>query len=217
MRNFKALFLTATAVFASYGTSYLISPAQPSRASLNSIPPRSICDGLKNEVYQWRGQQIRYIATGPIDAKETVLLIHGLFVNADTWRNTLTALGNAGYRTHALDLLGSGYSSKPLPSSLEAKLLDGERGRFYESTDDIHCDLNRNQLLQSKSPRTNGIAKQSSIRENVVLGTASGGRRVTKQLDLRHPLNSCYNFFTWAEQINDFTHDVIFQGMFRQT
>ncbi|KAL7486394.1 hypothetical protein ACHAW6_011998 [Cyclotella cf. meneghiniana] len=213
MLNLKALFLPAATFFGSYGTSYLTSPPQPrAPATLTSIPPRSNCNGLKNEVYQWRGQQIRYISAGPIDAKETVLLIHGLFVNADTWRNTITALGQAGYRTHALDLLGSGYSSKPLPSSLEAKLLNGERGRFYESADDNHDDLDRNQLLQSNSTRTNGISKQSPIRENVVLGTASGGRRVAKQLDLRHPLNSCYNFFTWAEQINDFTHDVIFHG-----
>jgi hypothetical protein len=42
------------------------------------------------------------------------------------------------------------------------------------------------------------------ILENVKLGTDSCGRRVATQLDLRHPLQSCYNFYTWAEQISDY-------------
>jgi pimeloyl-ACP methyl ester carboxylesterase len=189
----KVLLLLAAAFFQSFGSPYLIH--QPS--TQNFIPRYSSCTGLKNEVYDWRGQNIRYIASGPKDSKHTVLLIHGLFVNADTWRHTIAELGKAGYRTYALDLLGSGYSSKPLPCSLEAQLLNGERGRFYETADETS---------------SNDCKKQSPVRENVLLGTASGGRRIAKQLELRHPLNSCYNFYTWAEQINDFTHDIIFQG-----
>lgn len=50
------------------------------------------------------------------------------------------------------------------------------------------------------------------ILENVKLGTDSCGRRVATQLDLRHPLQSCYNFYTWAEQKSDFTRDIIFDG-----
>jgi len=40
------------------------------------------------------------------------------------------------------------------------------------------------------------------------LGTASGGSRVA-DVDLRHPLGSPYNFFTWSEQIADFTREVV--------
>jgi pimeloyl-ACP methyl ester carboxylesterase len=138
------------------------------------------------------------MACGPKDSKHTVVLLHGLFVNADTWRHALKDLGEAGYRTYALDLLGSGYSSRPMPDSPEAKLLNSENGRFYTEEVNVGQD---------------SICLRSPIRENVMLGTASGGRRIAKQIDLRHPLNSCYNFFTWAEQINDFTHDIVFDGV----
>eukprot|EP00956_Cyclotella_meneghiniana_P010858 scaffold15227_cov70-Cyclotella_meneghiniana.AAC.8 len=195
--------MAVTSLFLPLTKSYLISPPQPQprmhSKKISPIPQYS-STGLKNNVYDWRGQQIRYIASGPEDAKHTVLLIHGLFVNADTWRHTLSTLGDAGYRTYAIDLLGSGYSSKPLPSSLEATLLNGENGRFREASHKEHGTDENNNL-------------QSPIRTNVILGTASGERRVAPQMKLRHPLNSCYNFYTWAEQINDFTHDVIFNGV----
>jgi len=49
---------------------------------------------------------------------------------------------------------------------------------------------------------------QPSIVENVLLGTARGGTR-TANIDLRHPLDSCYNFYTWADQIVDFTQQIV--------
>ncbi|KAL7537506.1 hypothetical protein ACHAXR_007866 [Thalassiosira sp. AJA248-18] len=179
-------------------SSYVISPPPPFAPSRTSnIPPISLSTGLQNELYEWRGQRIRYVVSGPTNAKKSVLLIHGLFVNADHWRRTICELGNAGYRTYAIDLLGSGYSSKPRPDSAEANLLNGENGRFITTENDHFVDYRRNKK------------QQLPIRSNVVLGTASGGRRVAKELDLRHPLKSCYNFYTWAEQISDFTRDVI--------
>ena len=208
--HLKLLSLIALTFLQSWTTSYLITPPQPkSRVHLDDIPEYSSCTGLKNEIYEWRGQQIRYIADGPKDSKHSVLLVHGLFVNADQWRYTIRDLAQAGYRTYALDLLGSGYSSKPLPNSLEARLLNGEIGRFCEDKDQSVDDYNS--VFYSGRMHQNKL--QSPIRENVVLGTASGGRRIAKQIDLRHPLKSCYNFFTWAEQINDFTHDIIFDGV----
>lgn len=45
---------------------------------------------------------------------------------------------------------------------------------------------------------------------NVLLGTASGKmRRRGAAVALAHPLGSCYNFYTWAEQIADFTAEVV--------
>jgi hypothetical protein len=134
--HLKLLSLIALTFLQSWTSSYLITPPQPkSRVHLDDIPEYSSCTGLKNEIYEWRGQQIRYIADGPKDSKHSVLLVHGLFVNADQWRYTIRDLAQAGYRTYALDLLGSGYSSKPLPNSLEARLLNGEIGRFCEDKD----------------------------------------------------------------------------------
>ncbi len=45
--------------------------------------------------------------------------------------------------------------------------------------------------------------------ENVPLSTSLGGHHLAPMLELRHPLGSPYNFYTWAEQLANFTRDVI--------
>ena len=111
------------------------------------------------------------------------MLVHGLFVNSDHWRHTLKGLAEAGYTAYALDLLGCGYSSKPSPSCAESReLVCGELGRF-QGTD--------------------------GVKMNVVLGTANGGSRIAPEIDLKHPCQSPYNFYTWAEQIADFTNEIV--------
>ena len=47
------------------------------------------------------------------------------------------------------------------------------------------------------------------ILNSVSLGTASGGNRISETLEMRHPLRSPYNFFTWADQISAFADEVI--------
>ena len=169
--------------------------------SFYSPPPDiSPATGLKNQIFEWRGQKIRYQVSEPSPKKsnkESVILVHGLFVNSDHWRKTLKGLGDEGYTVYALDLLGSGYSSKPVKDSDEAKALNGENNRFVE--DDNTGERNANISLKRQI---------NSIVPNVKLGTASGKNRIA-DVDLRHPLNSCYNFYTWAEQISDFTKLVV--------
>lgn len=148
-------------------------------------PPTSRATGLPNLTYDWRGEKIRYQVSGdPATATQSVVLVHGLFVNADHWRKTLKALEEDGtYLVYALDLLGSGYSSKPDRNSAAARALNGENGRFG----------------------------MSSTARDVTLGTANGGDRVA-DVELRHPLDSCYNFYTWSEQICDFTAGVVLKN-----
>jgi len=116
-----------------------------------------------------------FFVTGP-----AVLLVHGLFVNADHWRKNLPILAEAGCRAYAIDLLGNGYSSKPPPCAQESRALSGENGR---------------------SEVASGLL-------DVELGTASGGVR-RSDVALAHPLGSVYNFYTWAEQLTEFTQEVI--------
>ena len=150
-------------------------------------PSFSPATGLKNEFYSWRGQRIRYQVTGPEDADQFVLLVHGLFVNSDHWRKTLKGLEDLGnVRAYAIDLLGNGYSSKPKRDSIEAQSLNGENGRFDE-------------------------VQNLSVLKDVNLGTANGGSRIA-DVDLRHPLGSCYNFYTWAELCQDFAQQLILKG-----
>lgn len=157
-------------------------------------PPVSPASALPNKIYSWRGQQIRYQVSGPPDAQQAAVLVHGLFVNADQWRFTLKGLGEQGYRVYAVDLLGCGWSSKPPRDSEEAQRLNGENGRFDD------CDK---PSMAQRAPK-----RGPSILSDIKLGTASGGSRVA-DVDLRHPLGSPYNFYTWSEQVADFTREVV--------
>jgi pimeloyl-ACP methyl ester carboxylesterase len=107
------------------------------------------------------------------------------------------------YRVYALDLLGSGWSDKPNRNEMRAKLADGENGRFLD------CDSVCYREQQQQSAARPKKIRSSSTLNNVALGTASGGNRIASVLQLRHPLKSPYNFYTWAEQLTDFCHDVI--------
>ena len=149
-------------------------------------PPTSRATNLPNELYEWRKQQIRYQVARPpqsVPSKGSAVLIHGLFVNSDHWRYTLKGLADAGYTAYAIDLLGSGYSSKPSPSCKESrKLVCGELKRFKN---------------------------KEAIKKDVMLGTASGGGRVAPEIELKHPCESPYNFYTWAELVADFTNNIV--------
>lgn len=140
--------------------------------------------------------------SGPSDADHTLLLVHGLFVNSDHWRKMLTGL-NGSVRVYALDLLGSGWSDKPFRDDAAAQLVNGENGRFIDCDSVCYRDSQ-----QSNKKRLQKIRTEATMR-NVPLGTPAGGNRVASELDLRHPLKSPYNFYTWAEQLTDFVHDVI--------
>lgn len=134
--------------------------------------------------YTWReNQQIRYQTAGP-ETGEPLLLVHGLFVNSDHWRKTIKYMASQGYHVFALDLFGCGYSDKPGRDSEVAQRCNGENGRFNDVT----------------SP---------PVLLNVELGTANGKRTRVCNVDLRHPLGSPYNFYTWSELLTDFSRDVI--------
>ena len=136
---------------------------------------------LPNKLYRWKNQQIRYQEAGPTKG-EAVVLVHGLFVNSDHWRKTIAGLSSAGYRVYALDLLGYGYSSKPAIGSEEANAINGENGRFD------NC---------------------GGILNNVELGTIDGKGIRVRDVDLKHPTKSPYNFYTWSQLINDFVQQVV--------
>ena len=117
--------------------------------------------------------------------------VHGLFVNGDHWRKTMKYLTMQGnLRAYAIDLLGSGYSSKPVGDSFESKSLNGENSRFN--------DVN-----------------YSSVIKNVQLGTTFGGHKIA-DVDLKHPFGSCYNMFTWADLCKDFTDEIIIKDHRKQ-
>jgi pimeloyl-ACP methyl ester carboxylesterase len=66
----------------------------------------------------WQGHSIYTQVSGPKPfflekSKPAVLLIHGFGCSTTYWRATTSALTQAGYQVHALDLLGQGQSAKP--------------------------------------------------------------------------------------------------------
>ncbi|GKY98263.1 hypothetical protein MPSEU_000784000 [Mayamaea pseudoterrestris] len=154
----------------------------------NDPPKISPATGLENRIYKWKfDQQIRYQVNGPDDGIP-VILIHGLFCNSDHWRKTLVnaaapSADTPKYKAYALDLYGCGYSAKPFRETDVAQQTNGEQERFPTASD--------------------------SILKNVKLGTADGKGNRIRDVDLKHPLDSPYNFFTWANLINDFCRDVV--------
>ena len=169
-----------------------------SSSSSAAAPLISPATGLPNRMYSWRQQDIRYQVAGDISSPNAVVLVHGLFVNSDHWRKQIKELAAAGYRVYALDLLGSGYSSKPSPWDTSVnELVNGENGRFYDDEVSIQQGADKKRVLRSPS-----------VVEDVQLGTSRGGTR-RASVDLRHPLGSFYNFYTWSEQVCDFTRDIV--------
>jgi pimeloyl-ACP methyl ester carboxylesterase len=160
--------------------------------SIGLIPKLSPATGLSNQVYSWRSdQKIRYQVAGPEDGKP-IVLVHGLFVNADHWRHTILRLGREGYRAYALDLWGCGYASKPPRDSDVAQSVNGEIRRGLTATD---SDSNAN--------------RKPATLPNAVLGSPCGTKTRIVDVELTHPLQSPYNFYTWADQVIDFSHDVV--------
>jgi pimeloyl-ACP methyl ester carboxylesterase len=120
---------------------------------------------------------------------------------------------DGGVRVYALDLLGSGWSSKPPRDDPMAMAANGENGRFLGCDSVSHRDAS---MMGGVGGGGGGGSNEkrrrrrtSPILENVPMGTSWGGHRVAPTIELRHPLGSPYNFYTWAEQIADFTRDVI--------
>jgi len=53
------------------------------------------------------------------EKKSPVVCIHGFGGNADQWRKNLPVISEAGHKAFAIDLLGYGYSDKPVPKQQE--------------------------------------------------------------------------------------------------
>jgi pimeloyl-ACP methyl ester carboxylesterase len=193
--------LSSVAVTTAY-TAVTPQKQQPRQRQQHPIPPTiSPATKLPNQLYQWKGgQQIRYQQAGPYTG-QPVLLVHGLFVNSDHWRKTLLGLADSGYNVYAIDLWGYGYSSKPPFDSPEAQAVNGETRRFGSISGDGAGDST-----------ANGAARPTlvaDILEKVKLGTPDGKGVRVRDVELRHPVRSPYNFYTWSDLITDFVQDVI--------
>ena len=66
---------------------------------------------MKEKFLQVDGSKIRYLEFG--DSKETLVLIHGLGASAERWNPVIPFFTNK-YRVIVPDLIGFGYSDKPL-------------------------------------------------------------------------------------------------------
>jgi pimeloyl-ACP methyl ester carboxylesterase len=144
-----------------------------------TVPKISPATNLPNQLYQWRQTQQIRYQQAGPSSGDPVLLVHGLFVNSDHWRKTLLGLADEGYNVYAVDLWGYGYSSKPPYNSPDAQAMNGESRRPLKMI------------------------------EQFELGTANGQGVRVRDIDLKHPVGSPYNFYTWSDLIVDFSRDVI--------
>jgi pimeloyl-ACP methyl ester carboxylesterase len=124
-------------------------------------------------------KDIRYQSAGEENAGPSLVLVHGFGGNADHWRKNTAELASNGFRVFAIDLIGYGYSDKPDPQSMQA--VNGELKR------DLGSYMR--------------FAKEG--------GTTYGKVGDTHFTDMAHPLGSGYNFYTWADQLMDFSKDIV--------
>ncbi len=103
---------------------------------------------LPNLLYKWCGHTIQHQVSGPINATRSILLVHSLFVNSNHWRKTLVSLGSddddggKDVRVYMLDLLGSGWLSKPRRDNPSAVMVNGKNGRFVDCNKMSYWKLN---------------------------------------------------------------------------
>ena len=66
---------------------------------------------VEEKFLQIDGNKIRYLESG--DSKKTIVLIHGLGASAERWDQVIPLFADE-YRVIVPDLIGFGYSDKPL-------------------------------------------------------------------------------------------------------
>ena len=72
-----------------------------------------------NNVWKWRGWSVHYSECSAVtDDTKTLVLIHGFGASHQHWRNNIRELGKQ-YRVFSVDLLGFGFSDKPLVGTLD--------------------------------------------------------------------------------------------------
>jgi pimeloyl-ACP methyl ester carboxylesterase len=176
-----------------------VQKTQPALQEYGVMPAVSPATGLTNHLYDWKhGQSLRYCVAGPVTG-QPVILVHGLFCNADHWRKSLKELSQAGCRVYALDLLGCGYSDKPAAGSAVAAAINGEAARF----DHVY------QYVEPEQQQQHGNVKQiPDVSRQVALGTTNGKGQRIRDVPLRHPDGSPYNMYTWSDCVTDFCRDI---------
>ena len=128
---------------------------------------------MEEKFLQIEGNKIRYLETG--DSKKTLVLVHGLGASAERWTNVIPYFSK-DYRLIIPDLIGFGYSDKPLVDytmDFFSKFL----GKFLETSgidkpDIIGSSLGGQVVAEYASSNTNleklilsspsGIMKQST-------------------------------------------------------
>lgn len=73
--------------------------------------------------------------------KSPILCIHGFGGNADQFRKNIPVFAEQGHDSHAIDLLGYGYSDKPNPKQYEVNEMYN-----FENWADQTCDYIQNQI-----------------------------------------------------------------------
>jgi pimeloyl-ACP methyl ester carboxylesterase len=71
-----------------------------------------VADAFERKSVLAGGHRIAYLESGPADGP-TVILLHGLASDADTWDKAVGPLGERGVHVYAVDLIGHGESDKP--------------------------------------------------------------------------------------------------------
>lgn len=98
--------------------------------------------------WQWdlpsRSHKIHYIERGR--GPHHVLLLHGFAAHSFTWRGVIDELVQAGYHVWSIDLIGFGYSDKPVKCSYGLDLFTDQLEAFMRAKQIDHASVIGNSM-----------------------------------------------------------------------
>jgi len=81
--------------------------------------------------WKWNDQQIHYVEKG--EGTRNVVLVHGFSSDTSTWNDLMNRLVDSGHHVWAIDLLGFGWSDKPLDAKYGIDLYLDQIVSFLEA------------------------------------------------------------------------------------
>ncbi|EGG42507.1 alpha/beta hydrolase [Candidatus Nitrosarchaeum limnium SFB1] len=133
---------------------------------------------MQEKFIQVDGNKIRYLESG--DSKNTLVLIHGLGASAERWSLVIPILAKY-YRVIAPDLIGYGYSDKPI-LDYSPEMFVNFLGKFFDALQ-IKCPIIIGSSLGGQISAEYTSANPKNVKKLVLVSPAGAMKQSTPALD----------------------------------
>jgi len=168
---------------------------------------------LQEKFIQVDGNKIRYLESG--DSKNTLVLIHGLGASAERWSLVIPKFAKQ-YRVIVPDLIGYGYSDKPILDYSPEMFVDF-LGKFFDALE-IKRPILIGSSLGGQIAAEYTVSNPTSIEKLVLVSPAGAMKQSTPALDayimaaLYPNEQSAKNAFNLMEASGNNVDEKIIQG-----